>query len=231
MRQKRLLGFTLIEILTVITIFGILVTITSYIYSSALQRSRDNQRMADMSSIKNALEQFYLTNRHYPVNSSYLPSTETARPWVAKNELELYNIADCASGAEPKLYLAPTYISTIPEDPRHNMQSVIDANGGCKFSLGRDGYGQYTYVSLVRDQSQVQRPGRYYLMARLERADGASEISPMSSIASQFQLTSSKLQQWNGSRLGYCAKTGSPLTPANNPDCSHNYYLSSSNND
>jgi prepilin-type N-terminal cleavage/methylation domain-containing protein len=72
-------GFTLLELLIVISIIGILVTVATASYSSSQKKARNSRRMSDMKSIQNAAEQYYSDNAAtYPATTTfgvtYLPS-------------------------------------------------------------------------------------------------------------------------------------------------------------
>ena len=62
-----LTGFTLIELLVVIAIIGLLASIVLASLGTARQRSRDARRLADVKSIRTALELYYGTCAGYPV--------------------------------------------------------------------------------------------------------------------------------------------------------------------
>ena len=221
MQYKR--SFTLIEVLTVIFIFGILVSITGYVYSSSLSRSRDTQRLSDLNNIKTTLEQYYLDNKTYPYNAGYKASQPNGTPWVAKYELERYVLDSpaCDNGASNN-YLAPHYITVIPEDPRYQLINNLSAS--CTLTQSA-GYGQYLYVSLAVDEATHEKVGQYYLMARLERVKHVSDNFPD---ISQFPLSLQKISEWN-SITGYCDdNTGVGSTHSS---CIYNYYLKNSNND
>jgi len=71
-------GFTLIEILVVITIIAVLTAIAVISYSSTQKNARDARRKGDMRTIQNAFEQYYSDNvSKYPTTelevASYLP--------------------------------------------------------------------------------------------------------------------------------------------------------------
>ncbi|GIK83532.1 MAG: hypothetical protein BroJett025_01540 [Patescibacteria group bacterium] len=55
-------GFTLLEILVVISIIGILIALGASAYSTAQKKSRDARRQGDLKQIQNAFEQYYTTN-------------------------------------------------------------------------------------------------------------------------------------------------------------------------
>ncbi len=81
-------GFTLIELMVVISIIGILVAIGAVSYRKTYQLTRDSRRKADLAQIQQALESYRAENGVYPSTSSW------------------------------KSALSPTYINTIPTDPK-----------------------------------------------------------------------------------------------------------------
>lgn len=151
-------GFTLIEVLTVIAIIGILVSLGGYVYASALGRSRDSQRIADLQFMRNGLEQFYLDNRAYPQfqDLSYL-ATAT---W------QLESGYDCQDPA--KKFLAPRYLDRIPQDPSYFFNSPEPT---C--STDAEAFGQYLYYGIPKPTSKTG----YYLLARMERVNNANYVA------------------------------------------------------
>jgi general secretion pathway protein G len=63
MKQK---GFSLIELLVVITILGILAAIGLTSYRTANMKARDSRRQADIQQIRSALEMYRTENNVYP---------------------------------------------------------------------------------------------------------------------------------------------------------------------
>ncbi|OGG10240.1 hypothetical protein A2154_04955 [Candidatus Gottesmanbacteria bacterium RBG_16_43_7] len=63
-------GFTLLELLIVISIIGILVAIGAASYSSAQKKARDSRRTGDMKAVQNALEQYFSVGNVYPTSAN-----------------------------------------------------------------------------------------------------------------------------------------------------------------
>jgi prepilin-type N-terminal cleavage/methylation domain-containing protein len=71
-RTQNKLGFSLIELLVVISIIAVLTAILMMNLVGARERSRDSQKIQDMNSIKSALRMYYNDNQSYPSNLSAL---------------------------------------------------------------------------------------------------------------------------------------------------------------
>lgn len=63
-------GFSLVELLVVISIIATLTAILLPNFMGARERARDAQKIQDIGSIKNALRLYYNDNRQYPVGSN-----------------------------------------------------------------------------------------------------------------------------------------------------------------
>ncbi|MDP3778923.1 MAG: prepilin-type N-terminal cleavage/methylation domain-containing protein [bacterium] len=108
-QSKKNSGFTLIELLVVIAIIGVLASVVLASLNTARAKARDARRRVDLKQVQLALELYYDSNNGYPSNGpaywgncSYFGShpTSGATGWVPN--------------------LAPTYIPTLPLDPRPN---------------------------------------------------------------------------------------------------------------
>jgi len=62
-------GFTLIELLVVIAIIGILSSVVLASLNSARAKGQDAARMADVKSLKTAMEMYYNDNGGYPTSN------------------------------------------------------------------------------------------------------------------------------------------------------------------
>src|SRR3989344_1099535 len=61
-------GFTLIEVLVVVSIVGLLASVVLVGLGGFRARGRDTRRLADLKSIQNGLELFYTKNNSYPAD-------------------------------------------------------------------------------------------------------------------------------------------------------------------
>lgn len=95
-------GFTLIEILVVITIIGLMATVSTITYISLTKSSRDTRRKADLEQIRAALEQYRSANVTYPTNATFQGAVGCS---VSTG------LSDPAPGTG-------VYLSNAPEDPR-----------------------------------------------------------------------------------------------------------------
>src|SRR5688572_8528205 len=86
MRQNR--GFTVIELLVVITVIAILIAMTLPNLFSAQLRARDDVRKSDLRTIQAALESYHSDKASYPTTEQGL------------------------------IGLEPEYLSVVPSDPK-----------------------------------------------------------------------------------------------------------------
>lgn len=126
-------GFTLIELLVVIAIIGILSSVVLASLNSARSKARDARRKADMKQIQLALELYYDSNGSYPVGG-----------WFSSEPGD--NASNNGGNWIPGL--APTYIPSLPRDPRGGASSIqptcsswksaylyLSADGGKNYKL------------------------------------------------------------------------------------------------
>jgi general secretion pathway protein G len=77
MRHLSKRGFTLLELLVVISIIGILVALGAVSYTTAQQKGRDAKRRGDLKSIQSAFEQYYAENGTYEITCSDMATATT----------------------------------------------------------------------------------------------------------------------------------------------------------
>lgn len=67
MNRKNERGFSLVELLVVMAIMGILIGLAIAGLNIARRNARDTTRKADAQNLRILLEDYYLSNKHYPV--------------------------------------------------------------------------------------------------------------------------------------------------------------------
>lgn len=113
-RHERPGGFTLIELIVVLTIIGVLLTIAVPRYFSSLERSRETILRQDLSVMRDALDKYSADKGHFPealealVTDKYLrsipvdPYTKKADSWVVlqSDDADAPGVKDLHSGAQ-----------------------------------------------------------------------------------------------------------------------------------
>ncbi len=97
-------GYTLIEIIVVIAIIGFIVATAMYAFNYSRARARDAKRMADIQTIKKAIELFYDENDRFPDN---------ANDGISDSG-EFFGVGN---GIDIKL---GPFLQNVPQDPRHD---------------------------------------------------------------------------------------------------------------
>ncbi len=104
-------GFTMIEILVVVTIIGLLAGVGAVSYSQFVKKARDARRQADLENVRSALEQY-------------------------RSDVETYPITDY-DGLSTELTSPIKYIETIPLDPKPTTQVYYyTSSSGDDYKLG-----------------------------------------------------------------------------------------------
>lgn len=152
-------GYTIIELLVVISIAGILMSLGAFSWNAVAARSRDNTRKTDLERIKTVLEQYASDYRSYPG-----VKTTQGLNLIAQNQLTDGCLGDV------KDRLAPKYMANIPADPKKD-------EGCVNLSAGENQKGHYLYLSAGVPDGLSNATG-FALMATLEReADRVAESS------------------------------------------------------
>ena len=117
--QKKYKGFTLLELLIVITIIAILAAVITLLLVGSLAKSRDSQRIREANAIAEALRYYYLDHKEFPAESDGYSGTGYP------GYIGMGNPIDTA--LEP-------YMGFVPADPKHDGTDYFyyyDANHSC----------------------------------------------------------------------------------------------------
>jgi len=122
--NKNKFGFTLIEVLVVIAIFGILSAVLYANFGEAGAQSRDTERKADLRALQSALELYKLKNGRYPAGCN-APGRWSGQAGTSYA---------CPSGSQYIVGLAPEFIPVLPSDGRLN-----GSDSGYVYTTNADG--------------------------------------------------------------------------------------------
>ncbi len=101
-------GFSIAEIVVIVGIMAILTTLVYTSLDGSKKQSRDQKRVADISAVQLALEQFYARNKFYPEN---LDTTNTA----------------------PTEGLVPRYLASVPDGVKYAPLKINSNDSNCSF--------------------------------------------------------------------------------------------------
>lgn len=93
-------GFTLVELLVVLSIIAILSTVAIASYTAFLKNARDSKRKADLHFIQSALEQYHADQHYYP--NSLPPGSALKSPDEGK--VYLTEVPNDPNGSPPYCY-------------------------------------------------------------------------------------------------------------------------------
>lgn len=111
-------GFTLIEILVVVSIIGLLASVVLVGLGGFRERGRDARRIADLRSLQNGLEIYYAKNNEYPATLDTIVSAGIGVNKIPKDPLGrdyLYSLS-----ANKQSYIVAANLEAVTGDPMFN---------------------------------------------------------------------------------------------------------------
>ncbi len=150
-KKNKAIGFTLVEMLVVVSIIGLLLTFAAITFDNARKKSRDAKRLSDIAQLQKALDLYYNKYGAYPISGNCNATVHNAG-WCNSIQSVL-NGHWVRNGDTVNL---GEFLNGDPIDPR--LQELVfpplDGRGYYYFSLGYGGSGQwYMIVFGLEDHS------------------------------------------------------------------------------
>lgn len=152
------IGFTLVELLVVISVIGLLASVILISLNSARAKARDARRIADLRQAASALELYFDTNSQYP-------------PDVVACDTSRGGSVDCTPGTSgvPGEWVAggfasvsPAFMSSLPKDPENlnnpNFYYYEPVAGQTQFGVTCGGIA-CAYIFSARLEGSNPNPG------------------------------------------------------------------------
>lgn len=86
-------GFTLLELLVAIAIIGLLSSLVLIGLNTTRSRSRDARRIADVKTLRSALDSYYIDKKEYPQGMISCPGSAPATALLLQDKTDLINSA------------------------------------------------------------------------------------------------------------------------------------------
>ena len=135
----RLPGFSLIELLVVMSIIAILIASLSFSWQNAQQKGRDGKRKSDLKAIQQSLEAYFQTNGKYPDSSNGQIKCNIITP-LDDDEIAWGDTFNCD-------YVV--YMQQLPKDPAYQ------ATAGYFYSQGTTPL-QYTLSAQIENSKDTE---------------------------------------------------------------------------
>ena len=146
-KQKKPIGFTLIEILLTLTILGILAGVAVPLYTGYIDQARNETAISDIRGCSLALARYYSDNGSYPDDLAVAGCATSPDPWG--NPYQYLNVQTAKNKGKMRKdrFLVPINsdfdlysmgkdrISQIPLTAKASRDDIIRANDGAYIGL------------------------------------------------------------------------------------------------
>lgn len=158
--MRRILAFTLLELLVVMAIIGILAAIGIASFGGVQAKARDARRKSDIESFARALEMFYNDNGRYPIITS-ADDMGTAYDGLTSGIIW---------GKEWTVSDGTTYMTKIPTDPKYTNYRYnplrVDNGVATEGTAANKANGYWIFAHLENEEDAVAArigtaPARY----------------------------------------------------------------------
>jgi prepilin-type N-terminal cleavage/methylation domain-containing protein len=144
-------GFTLVELLVVISIIGILSSFAVVSLNSARAKARDALRKGDMAQIRTALNLYYDDNLSYPICGTWNGDDEDFGAAVSAGSA-CYNgtlTTALSGGARP-------FLGEMPKDPKNTTNDPNVSNVYLYRYVSNSDGTMYALVYRIEDSTSLQ---------------------------------------------------------------------------
>lgn len=131
-RRQAKAGFTLLELLVVISIIGILIAMGMAAYSTAQKKSRDARRKGDIKQVQNAFEQYYAANASVYASCTTMAAANIQGGMPNDPKNSGVNVYTCTVDTTNNTYC----ICARLENAGTGNASANSANGVCTYGTG-----------------------------------------------------------------------------------------------
>ncbi|MDA8596917.1 type II secretion system GspH family protein [Candidatus Pacebacteria bacterium] len=138
-------GFTLTELLVVVSIISLLTTSSLTFLGEARNKARDSVRITEINEISKALELYHFDHGHYPPesgNNVYYDSRNSGH-WSALSA-----------------FLVPEYLPLLPVDPKNG--GAIGICGNCGEYHYRKRNNTYTLSTYLESEDHPNKVGFFF---------------------------------------------------------------------
>jgi prepilin-type N-terminal cleavage/methylation domain-containing protein len=164
-RPERREGFTLVELLVVVSIITILSSVGLVVFNGTAARARDTKRKEDLKNIAYSLFIYYQSNNRFPCTStSFETSSQEIKPnfWLKDQEVD-------GPGPCGIKVFGSAHLSVMPYDPLKDEGNPLNKQKGYSYSSGLlgtncPGVGQYFILATQledKDDSEVNSKQSY----------------------------------------------------------------------